>query len=118
MAKSKREEKDEEKGDYEFKLPDFDEKAFIRREKEGARASFITVGIGFAAGVVSTLLLLTSLDWKVGWLPILAAMAGMRPLLQRMGFSEEAVSWKALAGSFFMLFFTALSVWIVGANLV
>lgn len=118
MAKSRREEKVEEKGDYEFRLPEFDEKAFIRREIEGARASFYTVGIGFAAGILSVVLLASGLDWKLGWLPIFGAMAALRPLLQKMNFSEEAVGWKSLLGSYFMLFFTALSVWIVGANLI
>jgi hypothetical protein len=33
-----------------------------------------------------------------------------------MSFSEDVVAWKALAGSYFMLFFTGLSVWILGAN--
>lgn len=120
MAKSKRDEKAEEaSGDYEFKLPPFDEKAFIRREVQGAKASFYTVALGFAAGILSTVvsLLVDPSAWMLGWIPILGTMALLRPILQKLGFSEEAVAWKALFGSFFMLFFTGLAVWIIGVNL-
>ena len=118
MAKSRRDEKAEEKdGDYEFKLPDFDEKAFIRREVSSARASFFTIGIGLLAGVLAVVVnAVVPAPWQLGWIPVFGSMATLRPLLQRMGFEENVTSWKALAGSFFMLFFTALSVWIVGVN--
>ena len=117
---SRREEKAAEKeGDYEFKLPDFDEKAFIRREVQSARASFYTIGVGVLAGVLAVVLNLVAPErWMLGWLPVFGSMAALRPVLQRLGFGEEATSWKALAGSFFMLFFTALSIWIVGVNVV
>jgi hypothetical protein len=120
MAKAKREEKASKKDDegYEFKLPDFDEKAFIRREVESAKASFWTLGIGAAAGIAAYLLLVAGLDWRLGWLPILASLAFLRPLLQKVGFSEESTQPKALLGSYFMLFFTALALWILGVNLV
>ena len=120
MGKSKRDEKAAEKdGDYEFKLPDFDEKAFIRREVRSARASFYTLGIGVLAGAVATAVNLVAPErWQLGWLPIFGAMFALRPILQRSGFGDESTSWKALTGAFFMLFFTALSIWIVGVNVV
>lgn len=118
MARSKREEKADEKDEsYEFKLPAFDEKAFIRREKEGAKASFFTLGLGLGAGLVSTILYALPIPWYWGWLPVLGAMFGLRPILQRMGYSEDVTKWKALFGSYFMLFFTALAVWLLGVNL-
>lgn len=117
-AKSKREETAPQKGDegYEFKLPAFDEKAFIRREMLTARASFYTLGLGLLAGVASVGLFATSLPWQVGWLPIIAAMVGARPFLQRVGFPEDVTSWKAMFGNLFMIFFTALAVWLLGVN--
>lgn len=120
-AKSKREEKAETvaaKGDegYEFKLPAFDEQAFIRREMLTARASFYTLGLGLAAGVVSVVLYLLPIPWYYGWLPIFAAMVGLRPFLVRRKFPEDVTAWKAQFGSLFMIFFTALSVWILGVN--
>lgn len=119
MAKSKRDEKAEEKeSEYEFKLPDFDEQAFIRREIAGAKASFWALGIGALAGVLSVGLYATGLDWKLGWLPILLAVGGLGYALQRLGFSEEITKPKALIGSYFMVFFTALAVWIGGVNIV
>lgn len=120
MGKSKRDEKAVEKdGDYEFKLPDFDEKAFIRREVLGAKASFYTIAVGVLAGVLATVVSLVAPErWQLGWLPIFGSMLALRPVLQRFGFGEESTTWKAMAGSSFMLFFTALSIWIVGVNVV
>lgn len=118
MAKSRREDPAEEKGDgYEFKMPAFDEPAFIRREVQGAKASFYTVGLGFLAGILSTALALVA-PWPWGWLPLVGSMAALRPLLQKLGFGEDVTSWKALVGSFFMLFFTGLAVWLLGVNVI
>lgn len=120
-AKSKREEKAEAKdaqGDYEFKLPAFDEKVFIRREILGARASFYTLGVGLLAGVLAVVLYVLPVPWQTGWLPILGSMVLIRPILQRLKFPEDVTTHKALIGSYFMLFFTGLAVWILGVNLV
>ncbi|HUR70303.1 MAG TPA: hypothetical protein VM370_13745 [Candidatus Thermoplasmatota archaeon] len=114
---SKREEAEAAKeGDYEFKLPSFDEKAFIRREVQSARASFYTIALGVAAGVVAAALYYAPIPWYVGWLPIFASIVALRPMLQRFGFSDEVTAWKALLGSLMMLFFTGLAVWILGIN--
>ena len=120
-AKSKREEKADAaaaKGDdgYEFKLPAFDEQTFIRREMLTARASFYTLGLGIAAGIASVLVHLLPVPWYYGWLPIFAAMIGVKPFLTKLKFPEEVTSWKAMFGSYFMIFFTALSIWILGVN--
>lgn len=121
MGKTRREEKVAEKdGDYEFKLPEFDERAFIRREVQSAKASFYTIGLGVLAGVLAVVVtvLAPANLWTLGWLPIFGSMAALRPALERFGFGPEVIAWKALAGSFFMLFFTGLSIWIVGVNIV
>lgn len=121
MAKAKRVEKAEEKeGDYEFKVPDFDERAFVRREVASAKASFYVLGVGILAGILAVAA--TRLggpdNWALGWLPIFASMAVLRPALQRLGVGEDVTAWKALAGSYFMAFFTGLSVWILGVNMI
>lgn len=120
MAKSKREEVAEakEEGEYKFELPPFDERAFIRREVQSARASFWALAVGVFAGVAATGLQAAGLDWKYGWLPLVASLALLQPLLKARGYGEDVTKPKALAGSFFMIFFTGLSVWIVGVNLV
>lgn len=119
MPKSKREEKAEVKeGEYEFQLPDFDEKAFIRREVESARASFWAVGIGTLAGVVSTGLQAAGFDWKYGWLPLILSVALLQPILKARGYSEDSIKPKAMFGSWFMIFFTGLTVWVLGVNVV
>lgn len=113
--KSKRDEKSSE-GEYEFRLPEFDEKAFVRREVEGAKASFWVLGLGTLAGALSAGLFLLPVPWWTGWLPLLAAMLGLRPMLERIGFSEELTKPRALVGNYFMLFFTGLAIWILAIN--
>lgn len=118
MGKASKREEKEAAGDYEFKLPAFDERAFMRREISSAKASFYTLGAGFLAGVLSTVITVVAPpeQWQLGWIPIVAAMLSLRPLLQKLGFGEEATAWKALIGSYFMVFFTALAMWIAGVN--
>lgn len=119
MAKAKRAEIAEAKDDgYEFKIPEFNEQAFVRREILSARASFYTLAIGTLAGVISTFLWAAPLAWQWGWVPILVGMLALRPILQALKFPEDVLAWKALIGSYFMLFFTGLSIWIIGVNLV
>lgn len=119
MAKAKREQIAEAKDDgYEFKLPEFNEQAFIRREILSARASFYTLGLGALTGVVATGLYAAPLAWQWGWLPLVAGVVALRPVLQALKFPEEVLAWKSLIGSYFMLFFTGLSVWIIGVNVV
>lgn len=119
MAKSKRDEIADEKGDgYEFRLPDFDEKAFVRREVLSARASFVALGLGALAGVIAALLWFLPIPWTVGWLPLLGAVLLLRPALTWLDYPDDITSVRATFGSMFMTFFTGLSVWILGINLV
>lgn len=119
MGKSKREEQAAEKdGDYQFQLPPFDEKAFIRREVESARASFWAIGIGLLAGVAATGLQAAGLDWKYGWLPLFASVFLLQPVLKARGYGEDVTKPKALLGNGFMIFFTGLTAWVIGVNLV
>lgn len=119
MAKSKRDEIAEAKEeDYKFELPPFDEKAFIRREVQSARASFWALGLGLLGGVLATALQAGGLDWKLGWFMLLLPLVALQPLLKARGFGEDVTKPKALVGSWFMIFFTGLSVWILGVNLV
>ncbi|MFA5861863.1 MAG: hypothetical protein WDA16_09230 [Candidatus Thermoplasmatota archaeon] len=119
MAKPKREDAASAKdGDYEFKLPAFDEKAFVRREVLSARASFITVGLGLVAGILATVVQRIAGQplWYYGWVPLIASLLVLRPLLQRMDFPEDVTAPKAIFGSLFMLFFTGLAIWVIGVN--
>lgn len=117
---AKREEKAaaEKEGEYEFELPEFDETAFMRREVASARASFYTIALGFLAGFLSLAVLAFGLDWRLGWLPIFASMVFLGPILRRAGFTDEIVAPKMLVGSYFMIFFTSLGIWIFGANFI
>lgn len=104
-------------GESAFPMPDFDEKAFMRREVESAKISFWTAGAGLVAGVAAWLVGWLSPDWRVGWLPIVLSMAVLGPALKKMKFSDDQTAPKAMIGNWFLLFFTALSVWIVLVNM-
>lgn len=116
MAKKREEKAPAKDEEYEFELPAFDEKAFMRREVQSARASFYSIGLGVAGGVIALGLLAAGLDWKLGWIPILGAIGALAPLLKNRGFTDEIVAPKALIGSYFMIFFTSLGIWLFGAN--
>lgn len=117
MAKSKREEVAEAKEeDYKFELPPFDERAFIRREVESAKASFYALGLGALGGVLATAIQAAGVEWKVGWFMLILPLVALQPILRARGFSEDVTKPKALIGSWFMIFFTGLSVWILGIN--
>lgn len=115
-ARKSKDEKGEKGGDYEFPMPKFDEKAFMRREVESARITFLTVFIGLGAGVLARLADAYGGNWRLGWLPLLLLLAGLQPLLQRMGYSEENTKPKAMFGNWFLLFFTGLAVWVLLHN--
>lgn len=125
MAKPKREDfaaAAKGEGDYEFKLPAFDEKAFIRREILSARASFIMIAIGLVSGLAAAVMwfMLPRPDqggqWLLAWIPLFASVAALRPILVRMRFPEDVTKPRALLGSYFMVFLTGLAVWILVIN--
>lgn len=124
MARKDKAEPTPEKGaeDDTFALPDFDERAFIRRELSGARTSFVAVGVAVAAGLVATLLQFgtdaAGLPWQIGFLPILGAIWAVPPLAKRFGADIDPKDWKATLGNGFIVFFTGLVVWMLALNLV
>ncbi|MHB8604727.1 MAG: hypothetical protein ACYDCK_05680 [Thermoplasmatota archaeon] len=113
---------EEKEGTYEFALPHFDEKAFMRREVEGARVTFYVVGIALAAGILARVLEIAGAKlapgggWLIGWLPILIGLGALAPALRRIGFSAETTAPKAMFGNWFLMFFTALALWILVHN--
>lgn len=102
--------------EYEFHLPEFDEKAFMRRELESARSTFWTFGIAIPVGLLAWAVGAYGGDWRLGWLPVIAGFAVLAPLLRKVGFSEESTSPKQMFGNWFLLFFTALVIWVIGVN--
>lgn len=99
-------------------MPHFDEKAFMRREIEGAKISFWTAGAGLVAGIAAWIVGRFAPDWRLGWLAIVVFLVALGPALKKLGFSDEQTTPKAMFGNWFLLFFTALSLWIVLVNLV
>ncbi len=112
-------------GDEEYKLPaiEFDERAFLRKEIEGARATFVVVGVGIAVGILARvadylgLAYVGDRGYLLGWLVILASLPALAPFLRSVGYSDEATAPKAMAGNWFLLFFTDLALWVLLHNI-
>lgn len=116
MAKKAGGKKDDEGEAYDFQMPAFDEKAFMRRELESARITFWTVGVALVVGFLAFALGRYGGDWRLGLVPIALALATLGPALKRLGYSEEQTGPKMMFGNWFLLFFTALAVWIIALN--
>ncbi|MHB8584630.1 MAG: hypothetical protein ACYDDF_02175 [Thermoplasmatota archaeon] len=119
MAKKReerREEQAEAEGNYEFPMPKFDEQAFMRREVQLARITFLAAALGLAVGILARLCAHYLGDWRIGFIPILAGVAVFRPLIQRIGFSADVTTFKALFGSMSLVFFTGLALWVLLTN--
>ncbi len=103
----------EAEGDDGFPMPEFDEKAFMRREMESARTTFWTIGLAVPLGVLAWAVSHFGGSWLYGILPAIAGMIALKPLFQKIGFSDDATAWKGLLGNFSLLFFTVLSIMIL-----
>lgn len=117
MAKKREERPSEEAGgSYEFPMPNFDERAFMRREVEAARLTFVAVAIGLVAGVLARLLQHFGPDWRLGFLPLLIGLAVLRPLFQRLNASPDAIKLRGMLGNWSLVFFTGLALWVLLNN--
>lgn len=119
MAKKKKGDRRKDSGEeeeYEFEMPEFDEQRFMRREVDSARITFVTVAIAFLVGLAAFAFDQLGGNYRFGWLAIGLGMFGLGPLLRRLGYTGELTEGKAILGSLFLLFFTALAVWVLAYN--
>lgn len=109
-------------GDYTFALPDFDERSFMRREVSSARQTFVACGVAVIAGLVAWLVGWASTaaggPWQAGFLPVFASIWVVPRVAVKFGADVDPKDWKQMLGNGFLVFFTALSVWILVMNLV
>ena len=108
-------------GDYTFALPDFDERSFMRREVSSARITFVATAVAVVAGLVAWLVQLAAdaagLPWQLGLIPIFASIWAVPKVAVRFGADVDPKDWKQMLGNAFLVFFTALSVWILVMNI-
>lgn len=115
MAK-RRKEKEEE---YEFKLPEFDEEAFVKKEKRNIKVTFVSFIFGVIIGVVSQFLwkgMSPSVRWPLILLFGLSLASFIRYIVSRLNIDVSDFGKKEWFGNFFVYFFTWLTTLIILLN--
>ncbi len=111
MARKKR--KKEET--YEFKVPQFDEAGFMRKEIEGAKAALVTIAYAFIVGLASYSLSLLG----VGYLAVLvgfAALYGLKYVYPALNLDVAKFDRKTWVGNGAVFLFAWLAFWVLLLN--
>lgn len=113
MAKKKR--KEEQKEEYEWVPPEFDEKAFLLKDIVGTKALMLTALIAAAFGVGSALL------GNIGgvFIALLVYLLGavlLNYVLRYMKVSTSDIDKKTMIGNLVLYLLLALGVWILIIN--
>ena len=112
MAKKRKKEKEE--GGYEFKMPEFDEEEYLKKEVRDARALFVTFGYAVTIGLVS--FGLTLVDIALAALVGFIAIVFLRHIYSLVGVDTTSLEKKQWGGNIIMYIFTWLAVWILLSN--
>lgn len=112
MAKKRKKQKEEES--YEFKMPEFDEEEYLRKEVRETKTLFVTFFYAALIGVIS--FALTGLE------PALAAMVGfigivfLRHIYPLIGVNTALLEKKQWGTNIIFYIFTWLLIWIILTN--
>jgi hypothetical protein len=112
MAKKRKKEKVEE--GYEFKMPEFDEEEYIRKEVRDSKALFVTFGYAVLIGFVS--FGLSFLDIALAVLVGFIAIVFLRHLYPLVKVDTTKLEKKQWAGNIIMYLFAWLAIWILLTN--
>lgn len=112
MAKKRKKEKEEE--GYEFKIPEFDEEEYLRKEVRDAKSLFITIGYAAVIGIIS--FGLTFVDLALAVLVGFIAVVFLRHIYPMIGIDTTLIEKKQWAGNIIMYLFTWLAIWILLSN--
>ena len=120
MAK-RRKEKDEEEEDKPFKIPKFDEEAFLKREKRNIKATFISFLFGFFMALIcfgfwALMGRENALRWELVLLVAVVDAAFIKYIFVRLGLDLSDFQRKNWFGSYATYFVTWIIVFIVLVN--
>lgn len=110
MAKKK---KKEEK--YEFKIPEFDEIDYMRKEIESAKVAIITIAFAVPVALLSYMLTLAGVSIIAFFVGILGVFC-LRYLYPLLKIKTEDFDKKTWLGNAAMMFFTWLAFWVLLLN--
>lgn len=108
----KKRKKEEE---HEFQLPPFDEKDYMRREVEGAKAALVTIAYAFTVALASYGLTLVGLA-SVGGLVGILSLYGLKYIYTPFRLDVTKFDKKAWAGNGAIHLFTWIAFWILLLN--
>jgi hypothetical protein len=112
MAKKKKKEKEEES--YEFKMPEFDETEFLKKEVRDAKSLLVTFGYALLIGIISFGLAFFNIALSV--LVGIIAVPFLRHIYLQIGIDISLIEKKQWAGNIALYVFTWLAIWILLTN--
>lgn len=111
MAKKRKKEKEE---GYEFKMPEFDEEEYLRKEVRDAKTLSVTFVYAALIGIAS--FSLTFVDVALAALVGFIAVVFLRHIYPLIGVDSALLEKKQWAGNIIMYLFTWLAIWILLCN--
>lgn len=112
MAKKRKKEKAEEA--FEFKMPEFDEEEYIKKEVRDAKALFVT--FGYAVVIALASFGLSFVDIALAALLGFVAIIFLRHIYPLVGVDTTSLEKKQWAGNIIMYLFAWLAIWILLSN--
>ncbi|MFA6710787.1 MAG: hypothetical protein WCR83_05650 [Candidatus Methanomethylophilaceae archaeon] len=115
MAKKRRRVEKDEKEEYEFTPPEFDEKEFILKDIYGSKMLFAVTLLAVVIGVLASCIGKVW-SWYGGLLLIIVVIAGMKPFLRIIKLDADLIEQKSMLGNYVLFFLLSLGVWILLIN--
>ncbi len=116
MAKRRKVKEEEE---FEFKIPEFDEKTFTKKEKRNVKVTFVAFTFGLIIGMVSQFLwtgMTPSIRWPLILLFSLSVIPILRYTITKLNIDTSDYGKKEWVANYSVYFFTWLTVLIVLIN--
>jgi hypothetical protein len=112
MAKKRKKQKEEES--YEFKMPEFDEEEYLRKEVRETKTLFVTFFYAALIGVVS--FALTGLEFALAALVGFIGIVFLRHIYPLLGINTALLEKKQWGTNIIFYIFTWLLIWIILTN--
>lgn len=117
MAKKRKKER-EEKEEYEFRPPDFDEKEFLKKEISDTRTAVLTIVYASTFGIIAGLITIASPGLAgVAFIVGIAGMVTIKYAYPFMKVDTSTFQKKNWLGNLGAYFFTFLAVWVLLLNM-
>jgi hypothetical protein len=113
MAKKRRKEEVEEEK-YEFVPPDFDEKAFLKKDLGGTETLLVTAVLAVVFGIIAYIA--AGVSPLLGLVVLIAGIILLRYIYRLLRIGSPDMEFKTLGGNIVLFFFLGLGIWILMMN--